>query len=253
MKLRRSYIEACLKVVKSPTFKATSNLDSAFNSLIRGEGTVVDAGETEVTIILGLGTRTKVHFTEGLRQTVGRGRFSNGSMGRKGLGNMSDLGNRKIWDRVGLEGAYTAMSSFTLIVRDVSSGNATTASIDGCTSGLWRFHLTWSEACSSRREPRACPTASRRRNGERVMLTSALVRKKLRRRTDASFHLRCSAILTANCIILMSGSDTDFEATIRDVGNVFGRKRGQVSGRSVMMRRVSQRVRTASSHASASN
>ena len=253
MRIRSSYIEACLKVIKSITSRTTRNLDSTLSNLVRGEGAVVDAGETVMAIILGHGSGTEGHLTEGICQTVRRGRLSDCAMGRTGLGNMSDLGNAKIWDRIGLEGAYTAMKSFTLNFRNGSSGNATTCSVDGRVNGLWRFHLTRSEASSGRRQRRACPIASRSRNGERVMLTFAVVRGNLEIKIDASFHLRCFTILATDRIILMSWSNTDLEATLIEIDNVFRRERGQVSRGSVMMRHVSQRVRAASSHAGASN
>ncbi len=171
-------------------------------------------------------------------------------MGRTGLSNISDLGSHKVWDRIGLKGAYTGMNSFTLTFLDTGSRDTTTGSQDGRVSGLWDADLTGSKALGRRRQRRALHRW--RTDGERVMLTSTFVSRKCQIGFDASVHLRCGAILAAS-IVLVSASDTDLEAASNDIGNIFGREGGEVGGRGVMMRHVSEGVRAARRHAGASN
>lgn len=234
------------------------DLESALSSLFSGEPTFHDAGETVVTIVVGDRSRTKGHLTKSVCQTVGRRRLSDSTMGSTGLSNISDLGSHEVWDRIGMERAYTAMRDFdfhfTLDFRDASSRDATASCQDGLMSDLRVLDFTRSEALSGWRQCRAC--YSWRRNSERVVLASKFVSKKVLVSFDASFHLRNFAILAANRVILTSGIDTDLETARDDVGDIFchtWRKRGQVGRRSVMVRQVSQGVRAARRHAGASN
>lgn len=87
-----------------------------------------------MALVGGSASRTKGQLTKGVCQTVGGRRLSDSTMGGMGLGNMSDLGSRKVWDRIGMEGAYTAMTAFTLIVLDTSRGDTTAGSQDLPTS-----------------------------------------------------------------------------------------------------------------------
>ncbi len=169
-------------------------------------------------------------------------------MGSTGLINMSDLGSHKIGDGVRVEGAYTTMSGFRFAedLHHASSRDATTGSQDGLMNGLCVLDFARSEACGGWRQRRAC--WGRGGNGERIMLTTKFVSRKLSGNCGRSFHLRYFAILAANCIILMSGSNTDLEAACNDFLDIFcyiGRERGQVGRRSVMMRQIPQRLRTA--------
>ena len=177
-------------------------------------------------------------------------------MGRTGLGKISDPRSHKVWDRICTEGTYTAMNCFQFDLHHASSRDATAGSQELPLSGLGDFDFTWSETHSCGRQRRACH--SWRGNGERVMFTYKLqvVSRKVLVNSDASFHLRYFAILAANHVILLSGSNTDLEAACNHVGDIFchtWRERGQVGGRSVLMRQVSQRVRAARRHASASD
>jgi hypothetical protein len=164
-----TYIEPHLKVSKRPVGKVTRDLDSALGSLLSGKQPFRDAGETVMAIISGDWCGTKGHLTEGVCQTTRRRWLSNRAMRRAGLGSMSDLGNHKVWDRICMEGAYTAMSSFNLDFLHASSRDTTTGSQDAFMRGIWGLKLTWSEARGIRRQSRA--RSSWRRNSERVMLT----------------------------------------------------------------------------------
>jgi hypothetical protein len=169
LELDLTYIEPHLKVSKRPVDEVTRDLDSALSSLLSGEQTFRDAGETVMAIISGDWCGTKGHLTEGVCQTTRRRWLSNCAMRRAGLGNMSDLGSHKVWDRICMEGAYTAMSSFNLDLLDACGRDTTTGSQDTFMRGIWGLTLTWSEARGIWRQSRAC--SSWRRNSERVMLT----------------------------------------------------------------------------------
>ena len=237
---------------------ADSDLESALSNLVGGEATFHDGGETVVLIVIGHGSGTQRHLTKSFCQALGRRLFTDSTMGGTGLINISDLGSHKVWDRVGIEGAYTAMRNFdlqfTLDFRDASSGDATTSCQDGLTSNLCILGFTRSKALSSRRQCRAWYSWCR--NSERVMLATKNVSRRMLVRFDASFYLRYFAILATNGIIFMSRGATDLETTRNDVGDIIyhtWRKGGQVGRWGVMVRQISQGVRAARRHAGASD
>lgn len=162
-------------MTKSPVAKITGDLDGALNSLISGKGTFVDGGEAVVTIMIGKGSRANRHLTKSVCQTLKMGRLSDSAMGRTGLIKMSDLWSHEVWDRIGLERAYTAMNgnsfNFSLSLRDASSRDTTAGSQDW--GNLGNLTFTGLEARSSWRQRRAC--SGWRRNGERIMLTSKII------------------------------------------------------------------------------
>jgi hypothetical protein len=237
---------------------ADSDLESALRNLVGGEATFHDGGETVVLVVIGHGSRTQRHLTKNFCQTLGRRWFTDSAMGGTGLINISDLGSHKVWDRVGMERAYTAMRDFDLQFTwdfcDASSGDAATSCQDGFTSNLFILGFTRSETLSSRRQCRAWYSWCR--NSERVMLATQNVSRSMLVTFDASFDLRYFAILATNGIIFMNRCVTDFETTSNDVGNIVHhtwRKGGQVGRRGVMVRQISQGVRAARRHGGASD
>lgn len=122
-------------------------------------------------------------------------------MGSTGLGSISDLGWLEVWDRIGLEGAYTTMTRFILTFSDVRGRDRTAGSQSLPMNVLGNLDLTWREAGGSGRQRRA--SRGWCIDGERIVLTSRSIRPNFWVIFNASPHLQKSVFLTPNGFGLM--------------------------------------------------